>query len=82
MTQLITAVVSGARAGRHNNIDGRLTGPVSPHPYAFYQMRYVDRTAVAFRGGDRLDCCNGRLFGVADSQLQRLQLVYRTRDLH
>ena len=43
---------------------------VSPHPYAFYQMRYVDRIAVAFEGGGRLDCCNGRLCsGVADSQL-------------
>jgi len=39
-------------------------------------MRYVDRIAVAFGGGGRLDCCNGLLYhGVADSQLQRLQLV-------
>jgi len=38
-------------------------------------MCYVDRIAVAFKGGRRLDCCNGRLCGVADSQLRCLQLV-------
>jgi len=38
-------------------------------------MRYVDRIAVAFGVGGRLDYCNGLLYGVADSQLQRLQLV-------
>jgi len=38
-------------------------------------MRYVDRIAVAFGGGGRLDYCNGLLYGAADSQLQRLQLV-------
>ena len=45
-------------------------------------LRYMDRIAVAFGGGGRLVCCNGLLYGVADSQLQRLQLVYRMRDLH
>jgi len=29
----------------------------------------------AFGAGSRLDCCNGRLCGVADSQLRCLQLV-------
>ena len=60
-------------------IDGRLTltSHISPHPFVFYQMRYVDRIAVAFGGGGQLECCNGRLCGVADSQLQlqRLQLA-------
>ena len=56
-------------------IDGPLT--MSAHAYAFYiyQMRYVDRIAVTFGGGGRLDCCNSLLYGVADSQLQCLQLV-------
>jgi len=67
-------------------IDGRLTTYmyVSPHPYAFYQMRYMDRIAVTFGGGGRLDCCNGRLCGVADSQLHCFTAFswYKTRDLH
>ena len=45
------------------------------HIYEFYQMRYMDRIVVAFGEGGRLDCCNGLLCGVADSQLQCLQLI-------
>ena len=48
-----------------------------------YQMRYIDRIAVTFGGGGRLDCCNGRLCGVADSQLHCFSAFswYRMRDL-
>jgi len=71
MTQLITAVVNGATAAM-GIIDGRLTMLANIHrAYAFYQMCCVDRIAVAF-GGGRLDCCNDRLCGVANSQLQCL----------
>jgi len=78
MTQLITVVVSGARTGRHNNIDGCLTMPAHIHTRSTRCVIWTVSQSLSEEGADLTASCNGLLYGVVDSAFS----WYRMRDLH